>query len=574
MAKLIPSFFDERTPPGERAVFSMLSKGPDDWVALHSLDVAPWNGGLRTEIDFVVVIPDTGILCIEVKSHDRITFENGAWHPSSIKRSPFKQAVDASHSFHRRLESLDHQLGRIPIVQCCIFPRAPFALTSNLSVPPWELMDGTAFQSFRDGASFCADLRARALKCIAADPAIHRLEAPLSGSRMDSLIRACLPVQKRIPDAKEEIRKRAEECEAMLLAQQKPVLELARLNRRLVVSGPAGTGKTLVAMEVARRKAQEGNRVALLCFNQLVGDWMVRKMAHPAPQPPNLVVGRAIQVMSKWTNLDIPDRPGPDFWANELPDAIEENLTDPDLKAAASIDCLVLDEAQDLLARPRLLACIEHFLDGGFREGSFCLFGDFDHQVLSEREEVLRKLDSMIRVGNPARWHLSENCRNYPIVGETAVRLSGFPANVYSGFLRSGGSVRNYDISYYKDEREQVEKLAKWIDEFVRAGYRESDITILSLGSAENSTAARLGESDKRLLPAWRSGSHIGFTSVHAFKGLENKVVVLTDVNLSDPAFHRDIFYTGMTRATETVRVLCNVSSQKTLMSWIAGLKG
>ena len=87
MARLIPSFFDDRTPPGERDVFNMLAAGPDDWVALHSLDLAPWNRGLRTEIDFVVIVPDTGVACLEVKSHDSISFENGQWHPPEIKRS-------------------------------------------------------------------------------------------------------------------------------------------------------------------------------------------------------------------------------------------------------------------------------------------------------------------------------------------------------------------------------------------------------------------------------------------------------------------------------------------------------
>ena len=61
MARMIPSFVDEHTPPGERDVFTMLSAGPADWVALHSLDLAPWNRELRTEIDVVVMIPDTGM---------------------------------------------------------------------------------------------------------------------------------------------------------------------------------------------------------------------------------------------------------------------------------------------------------------------------------------------------------------------------------------------------------------------------------------------------------------------------------------------------------------------------------
>ena len=43
-----------------------------------------------------------------------------------------------------------------------------------------------------------------------------------------------------------------------------------------------------------------------------------------------------------------------------------------------------------------------------------------------------------------------------------------------------------------------------------------------------------------------------------SFKGLENKVIILTDVVLAEPQFHRHLFYTGMTRANESVRVYCD----------------
>src|SRR4026209_355192 len=141
MAKLIPSFMDDRTPPGERDVFNLLAAGPEDWVALHSLDLAPWNRSLRTAIDFVVIVPDTGIVCVEVKSHELIFFAEGRWYPPDINRSPFKQAADGRHTFYRRLRDLLPELKRVPVVHCCIFPRAYFDVQPNMSVQPWELID-------------------------------------------------------------------------------------------------------------------------------------------------------------------------------------------------------------------------------------------------------------------------------------------------------------------------------------------------------------------------------------------------------------------------------------------------
>lgn len=569
MARLIPSFTDDRTPPGERDVFNMLSSGPDDWVAMHSLDLAPWNRGLRTEVDFVVIVPDTGILCIEVKSHETITFENDRWYPAEIKRSPFKQASDGSHTFHRRLSELAPHFRNVPVVYCCIFPRARFDLTRNLSVQPWELIDTRAFHRFANANDLCADLKMRMRRAIEADKNLNPLANQLSPTEVATILSCCLPIQTRRPDAREEIRRREEEIDRILRQQQKPVLQLAALNNRLGVSGAAGTGKTLISMEVARRAAETGKRVGLLCFNQLVGAWMKEQADHASPALPNLIVGRSIRIMAEMAGIRIADNPSPGYWESELPELIEERLTDPDIGSVASFDYLVLDEAQDLLARPRLLECLSRFLEGGFEQGSYCIFGDFDNQVLGDRAAMERSLAALKSTGAPAVWHLSENCRNYRIVGESAIRLSGLERSTYTGYMRVGGGVKNYDIFFYSQADEQVQKLGEWLREFKSLGYRPAEITILSFRAAENSAAAKLLEKEFRLRPAWQGGQSTAYATVHAFKGLENKVVILTDVVLGESEFHRYLFYIGMTRASESVRILCNKNSQDTLIKWL-----
>jgi hypothetical protein len=571
MARLIPSFLDDRTPPGERDVFNMLAAGPDDWVALHSLDLAPWNHGLRTEIDFVVIVPDMGLLCVEVKSHEAISFENDQWNPPEIRRSPFKQASDGRHTLYRRLRELAPQFRSVPVVHCCVFPKARFDLSPNLAVQPWEVMDGRAFQAFAKGDAFCADLRVRMRSSIEADGNLQPLARPLSPAQIETIVSTCFPIQKRRPSAREEIQRREQEMDRLLRAQQKPVLQLAALNERVVVDGAAGTGKTLIAMEVARRAADSGRRVGLVCFNQLVGDWMREQVQRRSPAPPNLITGRAIQIMAEMTGITIPRDAPAHFWEDDLPEQLEERLTDPDFRVDALFDYLVVDEAQDLLARPRLWDCLTRFLAGGIGGGSFCLLGDFDNQVLGERQALDQALGAIRSAARPASYRLSENCRNYRIVGESAVRLSGFAKDVYSGYMRSGGGLQNYDIFFYAEEREQQEQLARWMKEFKTQGYRPGDITVLSFRTSDDCAAARLAATGFRLRPAWQHAADCtAYTSVHAFKGLENKVIILTDVVLGEPNFHRHLFYTGMTRANESVRVRCDTRSQQTLAGWLS----
>src|SRR5262249_14224309 len=152
-------------------------------------------------------------------------------------------------------------------------------------------------------------------------------------------------------------------------------------------------------------------------------------------------------------------------------------------------------------------------------------------------------------------------CRNYRIVGDSAVRLSGLRQPVYDGYMRSGGGIHNYDIFFYRSEGEQCEKLAQWLKEFRAQGYRPGEITLLSFRAPDESAAARLAANGFRLQPLRQHPADVtSYSSVHAFKGLENQIIILTDVVLGEREFHRDLFYTGMTRACETVRVLCDAT--------------
>ncbi len=66
-------------------------------------------------------------------------------------------------------------------------------------------------------------------------------------------------------------------CE-LLTAQQARVLDLLRLQQRVQVLGGAGTGKTWLAVEQARRLAADGLRVALLCYSRGLATWLRRRV--------------------------------------------------------------------------------------------------------------------------------------------------------------------------------------------------------------------------------------------------------------------------------------------------------
>ena len=53
--------------------------------------------------------------------------------------------------------------------------------------------------------------------------------------------------------------------------EQYAALDAMQDNQAALFTGPAGSGKTLLAMEAARRETAQGRTGRLLCFNRLPG---------------------------------------------------------------------------------------------------------------------------------------------------------------------------------------------------------------------------------------------------------------------------------------------------------------
>lgn len=564
--RMIPSFIDESAPPGEVAVFRKLESSRYEWIAIHSLDLAPYNNNRRTELDFVILIPECGILCVEVKSHREIGFDGSRWYPDSITKSPFRQAQDARFALRRRLVDRLSAFAHVPVIHCCVFPLADFAVPANVSIQPFEVLDRGRFAGCRTGEAFCDALKRMAQLAIAADPQLTPLKVPLSAYYGDEFISFCFPIRKRRPEKDAEIRYREEELEERLREQQRPVLRLTEYNSRVLVEGGAGTGKSLIGLEVARRKAAEGLRVGYLCFNRLIGSWAARELA--ADQHPHLIGGSLLSVLMTLTGIEAPDDPDADFWA-QLPLLIQDRLTDPTCAHDVRFDYLVIDEAQDILARPDLLDCVRLLIDGDLAGASYLMLGDFLNQVLTGAEELEANLAEVRTAA--ARWLLTENCRNYQAIGHVAVALSLADRSTYSGYMRQGGGLQSWELTMYEDAADQVRRVDERIGLVLGSGFREEDITVLSFGAEANSVLPMLrDQSQRRFVSAAQFAvKGIRWSTVSAYKGLENKVIIITDVVPSDSGFDRNRFYTGITRATERLYILCHRSGTSQLVEWV-----
>lgn len=575
MARMIPSFFDDSTPPGERDVFGWLSDGPADWVILHQLDLAPWNRHRKTEIDFVVIMPQVGILCLEVKSHETIWYDAEGWHlgnDPAKARGPFKQADDAVKTLARRISAALPQLRYVPIARCILFPRTTFERPPTIEYDERELLDrGRCLALVRQG-TFCKALETCLRGTVASDP--HLSSLPANGMReghLEQLLAFLRPVQLRVPGAKQERRARRERIEQALREQQRPVLQAVSANPRLVVRGGAGTGKTWIALELARRAADEGKRTGLFCFNRLIGEWIEQQLA---PLPPGLVAGPLLQKACEMLEIELAAGDLSTAFVNvELPRQILTRLDNPELAEQVLFDCIILDEAQDVLGRPPFFVCFQEMLRGGTIDGSWVLLGDFDHQVLGlpdARKVMTACLAELTGKARPAVWPLSDNCRNFAVVGNAALALGGIDDKVYSGFLRGAGDGGYLRPQVYTSAAGQLRLLRAEIEYWRGRNFQAKDITILSLRPDEESIAALLGPEVAPLRRLGQPGHCISYGTIHEFKGMESEIIILTDIDLAPQGaeeLRRDLFYTGVTRALFGVSILMTPATQ----AWVLG---
>jgi len=374
--------------------------------------------------------------------------------------------------------------------------------------------------------------------------------------------------------------------------EQFEALDAIDLNPRIVFNGPAGTGKTLLAIEAARRAVSRGRRVLLLCFNRPLGRWLQEEASG---------LGRGVTARTLHEHLRLlagiaptrEQRCRTEFWQEELPTMALEALLGHE-GAREVYDEIVLDEAQDVLRRS-YLDVLDLSLEGGLAEGHWRFFGDFawqriyDAAALTVDEFLDPPADARAAGAAPVsamRCALRINCRNTPRVAALAVAC-GHVDPGYKRVRRPDDDVEP-ELRWYGDGEQQLTLLRAVLTELRDEGFSGPQIAVVSPSGNEHCAAAHLTEQPwrDRLAPLvrepgddeeeeeigdWlaacipsdldavdlRSG-RIKYSSIYRFKGLEAPAVVITDVDKLDTPVERSLLYVGCTRALQRLVILAD----------------
>jgi hypothetical protein len=517
-------------------------------VVFHSVGLSSVYTGHFGELDFVVLIPDRGIVCLEVKG-GAISQRNGIWttrdrsgRTHDLDPPPYRQVHNAMFKLSRAIAKKFGANSRevsTPFGWMMVFPDSPSPPVSPEFVRADVLDRDDLTGRIADRIANCPTLEQSRVKLDGGTATAHVLDRIRSYIRPD-FERVLAPGAALHP---------VEAALRALTEEQYAFLDSVQYNPRCIVLGPAGCGKTTLALEQARRMAVGGKRVLLLCFNRLLGKWLTGAAAGISG---NIVAGSLHRLLSdriaksslaadfkaSTNHNDIYDEIFPLYGLQ----AIEE--------AGERFDVVFVDEAQDF--DPDVISTLVRAWTGDSPDASTVFFGDFSRQAIyGKSEDVLKKLQD--RLGSAGIISLTRNCRNTRRIALQTSYLSRFDGYGNMDGQPDGDAV---DVRFYRSEQDEAFKLAQIMSDLHREGIPTKDIVILGKRRLENWKAAKEANLPWSIVDAGdANGSSVAYSTIHAFKGLEAPVIILAHVDALDDA-EESLLYVGMSRARARLYLL------------------
>ncbi|PWW03827.1 superfamily I DNA and RNA helicase [Hoeflea marina] len=556
MAKCFPEPYDAVSESkAELLLYKALAEqlGPD-YVILHSVAwiSRPGGSGPREgETDILIAHPVRGLLALEVKG-GRVSLDyrtrtwvsidaNGVAH--DIK-NPFDQARRGKFALLEKLKESPAWkklgIGRFNIGYAVFVPnvgdgdrlRGPDAPAemigdrrdlSDLGAWVGQVLD---YWSGQEGAG--QQIGTRGVDALVALFARSVSTRPLLSARIAD----------------------EEDVRFSLTIRQAAILDILRRQRRVVIAGGAGTGKTLIAREKAVRLASEGMRTLLLCYNRGLADHLREQCTTIG----GLDVATFHQVCHRWIER-VKAKNGRDLLSEaraNLPrgDEFDHHMPMALANAVDTLgpiyDAIVVDEAQDfgdefwlpvemLLTRPDE-AMLYVFLD--------------------ENQDIYRRSAEIPVQGEP--MVLDRNCRNTDAIHAAA--YSHYRGAVVEPPQISGVEVNRLLASGIEKQAALIGTLVTKL--VVEEGVAPHEIAILLCDPADRPARERALQTLP--LPATvklgrvEDFSRGGLTvdTVARFKGLERAVVILWAFDRCDVGKDRETLYVGMSRAKSLLYVV------------------
>jgi len=575
MANLTPDNVPSDTPDSEKRIFNYLKSDPgtDGWTVFHSLGLS--QRGIKKpygEIDFVVIVPRNGVICLEVKGGG-VRCKNGQWSTTDrhnvthkLKKSPFVQVREGMSALR---EAVSVNAGNA-LKQCFFCTAVVFSdVQSPPSTPEFEKDEVIDISELGKQISAVIESKIKSQR-----KRLGWIGTPslTEASDIKKLIKFLRPDFELRISRPTRIRRDREDL-ITLTREQAQFLEGVIDNPRCLIKGAAGTGKTLMAIEVLKNKCLEELRTGFFCYNKVLGGWLKREVL--ALGLYNIYVGSIYEKMidlirnsslySEFSNeRKKVSGDNPDLIFKKL---IPHYTMEAIVETGEELDYLILDEGQDLI-RPELLEVFEIWLRGGLQKGNWIILGDFHNQAIYSDDlkgvaliEALEKYTSFY-----SNFKLSLNCRNTKNIAETTALFSGFDDLPYRVNQIEGEPVNR---SFWKTRDDLKSKLEDQIRKLLEEGALPAEISIISPRKFIDSSASLISGLDiidvsnsSDMIP---QKNKIVFSTIHSFKGLESPIVIISDLESVTGDYNSSLLYIAMSRASAYLSMLMHENVRQEL---------
>lgn len=559
MAYMYPCIREKiRAPSAEQLVYDELKKLPKEYTVFHSVQWVKKNLNRNFtwyENDYLILHKYYGILLLEVKGghcyfRDGLMYQQNTVtrevHILSEGKDPLSQAQRGIQHFRKTIEktALKND-GKICIEPLVWFPSCIFDPTHNMPENyrgvSFAILDATAFS---DESEIPLEQR---LKTVYDNYGSQR-KTSLTEQQFLWIKNIIAPDFDLVPSPS-IVKTEIENAFIRLTNEQAILLDYLGEQRYAAIQGAAGTGKTMIAQMAAERFGKMGRRVLFLCYNSFLYRYL--KSDQPKKNVDYYNVDTFVGEFCKQEAGSVEKR------------ICAYNQIDPD---EFPYEDIVIDEAQDL-GNDEILFFKEMC---ELRDGHCFVFYDKNQIVIYDRTTQSINNETLFHTlpwisQSECRLLLSQNCRNTIEIAKTAYSVIDYDV------LQKMNNVSGEQPTIIFAERDPVYKLDQLINMYLNQGFRPEEITILTMRTLDKSILSGVKNLQSVQLKNTLEGTGVLFTTARKFKGLENKVIIIIDIDeicFSDLTIKK-VFYVACSRATQGLSLLVNAGSEK--ISTIAG---